>query len=577
MKYKFLLSILIAFASLFILPKLSLAATLSVSPATGVYSAGSTFSARVIVNTTGQSINAAEGTLTFNPQELTVVSVDRAGSIFNLWVTEPAFSNTAGTINFSGGMPSGYIGASGSIFNVTFRTKTANTARVSLADGSVLANDGKGTNVLTSMGGGTYTIQAPSTSPTPEVIEYVAPANTPAAPKVSSGTHSDSSLWYTKKVADLSWDLPSGITSVRTLLDKSAASVPTKVYDNPIKNINLTDLPEGVSYFHVQFKNADGWGKITHYRIAVDSVKPESFEISLAEKSDLANPSQTLALNAKDETSGVNRYMVRVDNSDAYEYLDKEDSGLITLAALPPGYHSVSIEAFDKAGNSIIQNFSFTTTAFSKPLFTEYPSELNENVIPVIRGTTRPNAKVEVSVTKVGSEPTLYNLVADKEGIFTLIPEGTFTMGVYELTAKASDEFGAVSEVSDTVRIAVQQPGYIRIGSILVSVLSVVIPLLAMLVLLIAASWFLWAYLRRFRKKISIESGEVAAILSKEFQTLFSELGIQRESLEGSKRTKKLTPAEEHVFKTLYESLKGAQSRVEKEVADVERLVQKKE
>lgn len=575
MKFRYIFSTIAL--SLFLLPQMSFAATLSVSPATGVYSAGNTFSARVIVNTTSQSINAAEGTLTFNPQELTVVSVDRAGSIFNLWVTEPTFSNSAGTISFSGGMPSGYTGASGSIFNVTFRTKTANTARVSLTGGSVLANDGRGTNVLTSMGGGTYTIQAPSTSPTPEVIEYVAPANTPAAPKVSSGSHADSSLWYTKKVADLSWDLPSGITSVRTLLDKSSGSIPTKVYDNPIRNISLTDLSEGVSYFHIQFKNADGWGKITHFRIGVDTVKPISFEISLAENSDLANPSQTLSLNAKDETSGVGRYMVRIDNNDAYEYLDVDNTNLITLEPLSPGYHSVAIEAFDKAGNSIIQNFSFTTTAFSKPEFTEYPNEINENVIPVIRGTTRPNAKVEVMVTKVGSEPTLYNLVADKDGVFTLIPEGTFTMGVYELTAKASDEFGAVSEISDTVRIAVQQPGYIRIGTMLVSVLSVVIPLVAMLVLLIVATWFLIIYFKRFKQKVSIESGEVATILDREFQALFATLVSQREALENSKRTKKLTKVEEELFNTISKSLKVAQSKVEKEVADVERLVQKKE
>src|SRR3990167_2971187 len=162
-------------------PLTSLAATLSLSPSTGVYTTGSTFTARVIVNTEGKPINAAEGTVKFNPAEITVVSVNRTGSIFNLWVTEPTFSNSAGTISFSGGMPSGYTGSAGTIFNITFRTTNASNAKVNITNGSVLANDGMGTNVLSSMNGGSYTISAASVSPAPEVVEYVAPANTTGA------------------------------------------------------------------------------------------------------------------------------------------------------------------------------------------------------------------------------------------------------------------------------------------------------------------------------------------------------------------------------------------------------------
>ena len=62
------------------------AATLSVSPGTGVYTSNSTFTVRVVVNSGGKPINAAEGTLTFNPSELSVVSASRSTSIFNLWV-----------------------------------------------------------------------------------------------------------------------------------------------------------------------------------------------------------------------------------------------------------------------------------------------------------------------------------------------------------------------------------------------------------------------------------------------------------------------------------------------------------
>jgi len=49
---------------------------------------------------------------------------------------------------------------------------------------------------------------------------------------------------------------------MRTLLDESPSTIPTKVYETPIHGITLEDLPQGVSYFHIQFRNSDGWGMI---------------------------------------------------------------------------------------------------------------------------------------------------------------------------------------------------------------------------------------------------------------------------------------------------------------------------
>src|SRR5690606_24690928 len=112
-------------------------------------SSGARFTVNVIVNSSGQAINAADGNLTFNPRELSVVSVSRGSSIFSLWTSEPAFSNSAGTVTFSGGSPNGYTGSSGHVMSVTFQALSAGTPKVSLSGGSVLAADGRGTNVLT--------------------------------------------------------------------------------------------------------------------------------------------------------------------------------------------------------------------------------------------------------------------------------------------------------------------------------------------------------------------------------------------------------------------------------------------
>lgn len=553
------------------------AATLSVSPGTGVYTAGQTFTARVVVNTSGKAINAADGTLKFNPNELSVVSVSK-GTTFNLWTAEPAFSNSAGTVTFSGGTPTGYTGSAGTVINVTFRAKAAGSPKVTFSNGSVLAADGLGTNVLTSMSGGSYTIAAADVTPEPETIEYIAPANTPGTPQITSTTHPNDSSWYQTKDAELAWTLPGDVVAIRTLLDSNSGSIPTKVYDTPISSIRLSDLDEGVQYFHLQFKNAEGWGRVAHYRLAVDTAKPTKFEIALAEDADLSSPNQTLYFTTEDATSRVATFKVQLDGGEPFEYTDQTGSSTMLLSELSPGYHSLIIEAFDEAGNSIIGSFSFSVLAFDRPQFTEYPSEINEEVIPVIKGITRPNSRVDVTVIRLNSTAEdatrTYTMQSAEDGVFSFIPDGTFTLGVYELTAVATDQYGAQSEVSDPIRIVVQQPGYLKIGSLVVNILSVVIPLLALLALFFIGMWYLIFRLRSLRSSVSRETQEALSILNKEFTALHTEFEKQKELLIASRKTKKLTKAEEKLIETMNASLDKAQKRVAKEVGDVEDIVE---
>lgn len=556
------------------------AATLSVSPGTGVYTAGATFTASVKVNTNGASINAADGTLSFNPKELTVLGVSK-GPIFNLWTAEPSFSNAAGTVSFSGGSPTGYTGSGGTVISITFKANAAGNPKVSFSKGSVLAADGRGTNVLTTMNGGSFTVAAAGVTPQPEEIEYeyVAPANTPNAPVVTSSTHADPAKWHTHKNAQLSWSVPEGVTAVRTLLDDKAGSIPTKVYDSPIRELTLEALDEGVSYFHIQFRNADGWGKVTHYRLAIDSEKPSKFAIALAEGADLSNPNQTLVFTTEDSGSKVKRFLVQLDGGEPFEFIDESGSSTMQLPSLLPGHHTVIVEAFDEASNSIISTFSFGILAFDKPQFTEYPSEINEQVIPVIKGITRPNSKVVVTMVQTGLGTSAdfakkeYEVQSTQNGEFVFIPDGRLSLGVYELTAVAIDQYGAQSDPSDTVRIAVQQPGYIQLGAFVVSVLSVIVPLVALSVLLILSIWFLFFRLRSLKKGVGKETQEALGILAFEFEKLQTQVRNQKTKLESARKTKKLTKAETELIETLTAALTESQKRVQKEIEDVEDLV----
>lgn len=162
-------------------------ASLFVSPREGTYEVGDLFSVLVKMNTGGSDINAAVAQLNFDNAKLEVESMGYARSIFTLWTEEPRFSNEGGTIRFSGGIPNpGYNGASGSIVRITFRPKAVGGAPVVFLSGNVLANDGKGTNILDGMQGGVYTIRARSTGVKPAPVPP-APSEAPKETKAVQG------------------------------------------------------------------------------------------------------------------------------------------------------------------------------------------------------------------------------------------------------------------------------------------------------------------------------------------------------------------------------------------------------
>jgi hypothetical protein len=143
---------------------------------------------------------------------------------------------------------------------------------------------------------------------------------------------------------------------------------------------------------------------------------------------------------------------------------------------------------------------------------------------------------------------------------------------VYEIKARASDQYGAQSLDSDAIRIAVQQPGLIRIGSLLVGYLSVIIPLIVLLAFAIVGSWYLIAYMRRFRKQITKESTEALDILHREFTSLQKELRHQETLMQESRKTKKLSKSEADMIEIFDRALQQSQRNVEKEIIDVTKL-----
>lgn len=546
----------------------SAAGTLFLSPPTGVYTAGKTFVVRVLADTGGQSINAAEGAFSFNNSELSVVGVSRANSIFNLWTTEPSFSNSAGTITFGGGSPKGYTGNNGRIMSVTFRALKRATTKVNFTSGVILAADGRGTNIIDEMKGGVYTLQAKATTPIPE---YIAPPNTPGVPRIHSRTHPDQNAWYANNNVEINWNISSDITNVRLTADDSPYTTPVVFYDSPITGKVLDQFDEGAWYFHVQFKNENGWGRIAHFAFNIDTEKPESFTITKIKEIDPTDPRTAFTFEAVDRTSGVSDYEIQIDGGDVSSWQD-DGSGIYKLESVAPGEHTMIVKALDKARNHLIETISFTIDALVPPRITDYPEILNSGGILVVRGETLREAQVTIYFGKKTDEPRTFTITSDEEGKFTFIMDEKPTDGVYRLWAEVTDIRGAKSGPSEQVSILVQPGSFLRIGSIAISYLSIIIPLLALLILLILLLLYSLRRVMDFRRRVRREVTEAEAALVLAFSNLRDEVKEHLQHIEEAKNKRDLTLEEARLAKSLGDKLQEAEKGIGKELKDIRKL-----
>lgn len=157
------------------------AAMLSIVPSNGSHAVGGNFSVTVTAGSTDQALNAIDGTISFPTDTLAVTSLTKDGSILNLWVEEPTFSNSSGKVSFSGvAVNPGYTGANGKVLKINFKVKKAGSAAVIFSAGSILANDGKGTNILAGFNNGKFTLGGVAKvepTPSPTTIPNQTPSN----------------------------------------------------------------------------------------------------------------------------------------------------------------------------------------------------------------------------------------------------------------------------------------------------------------------------------------------------------------------------------------------------------------
>ena len=330
-------------------------ATLSISPATGSFAAGKTFTATVMIDSV-DGFNSGNATINFDNTLLSVTGVSKTSSAFSLWAVEPASDNAKGTVTFEGGNTTPLTGKK-SILAITFKALKEGSATVSFGAGSVLAADGKGTDIAGDKQSATFDIGAKSADPPPPPP---APVDTgdggrgstkPDAPNINSPSHPDENKYSSAPKAKFTWDLPPDVTAVRLTLDGSPSTTPVTNYDPAISDKEFDQLVNGPMYFHLRYKNDNGLGPTSHRKIMVDRTPPEAFTVEV--KTDASSSDVVLKFSATDTLSGIDHYEIVMDSGNPIKAsLAEVSAGLYTLSGQSPGSHTVKVNAIDKAGNS---------------------------------------------------------------------------------------------------------------------------------------------------------------------------------------------------------------------------------
>lgn len=332
--------ILISFA-----PSFSFAqsgASLSMSPASGSFVVGGTFSVSIILNTAGQSVNAIEANLSFPPDKLQVVSPLIGTSVIGIWTGQPQFDNQNGTLRFQGGVPDPGLNTSkGIIATISFRVKSVGTAVLKFLDSSrVLLNDGLGTDFLAGTNNGIYNLTLPP----------------PAGPVIVSETHQDQSTWYSNAAAVLRWNNNLPVEGYSYVLSDQPIDIPDNVSEGGATEVVYKGLSDSVHFFHVKALRSGVWGETSHFALKVDTQQPAGFKIEISPSSRTSSTKPVIHFTTSDALSGIDHYELKLVPRQVLSETIKGQPFFIEASSpyipeLSLGKYDVIIRAYDKAGN----------------------------------------------------------------------------------------------------------------------------------------------------------------------------------------------------------------------------------
>lgn len=311
--------------------------TLALSPESDTFQTGSDQAVSVLVSSGGESVNAFQISLGYDPRKIEVLSVDTSRSICDkAMFLQNNIDEADGRVDFACAIPNpGYSGRNGVLADLIVHPIVAGNFTLNFETSTqVLANDGLGTDVLRFSTDGSY-------------LSYDDRKDS-GRPIVYSPTHPNGTRWYDKHDAKFVWSAPAGAVSTYWLDGNPGSSaIPADAATN--RN-TFADFPlnqEGVKYFHLVVKAGGTRAAAYPYKIQSDFTPPETPDVRMSDQVIFAGELVRLEFRSRDALSGLqNAYYVKFDDG---VFLPAFSPLYFTISDV--GVHTVTIRVFDKAGN----------------------------------------------------------------------------------------------------------------------------------------------------------------------------------------------------------------------------------
>ena len=526
-----------------------------------------TFTVNVSTSTGGIYINNAEALISFPKDLLEVESVNNNGSIFSMWVEQPIFSNTLGTISFNGGVPTpGFSGSKGKIISILFKAKKMGTAQISFSSANIYANDGLGTDITSGKTGVNINIAAYKGPETNE--EVMVSDKLPSSPIITSTDMPDPEVWYSLNKATFSWDLPHNVIAVQALINNSPNSIPNVTYAPPIEEKTITDLSDGVRYIHVRFKNNSGWGKTAHRKIKIDTTGPINLDIlSSTTPDDLV----ALKITSQDATSGVSKYKISIDGVFVSEVVANGNPTNIILPPEKAGNHEISVIAYDKAGNLSEKIITVEFPKILSPEITKYPESITKREKIEIAGTSYPNTDVRIWLQLEGENAKSYMVKSLDDGTFSFVSDPIETTGLASFWAEAVRSKDAVSAPSEKFFTQVNKTEFVKMSLLTIEILSVSIPTLLLLIILLYIAFHAYHKLRRMRRRLMTDLEDTESEAHKIFKIIKEDVRQSIKIFKSKDIKEKLSDDDKEVIDSLSKDIEEAEEYFTKRIKNIEK------
>ena len=529
--------------------------SLFLSPGSGSFIVGDAFSVEVELDTAGIPVNAAQATIYFPLDRLEVLNISKESSVFTLWPEEPEFSNFSGEISFSGGTPHPGFSGIGNIITINFKAKEEGMANLALGEGRVLADDGKGTNILVFLKEAKYFIQKAIVLPEAE------------PPQILCLTHPQEKEWYNNNNPRFQWEMGPEAAGVSFILDRDPDTVPDTDSEGKIQSKIYENIDDGIWYFHLRIENEIGWSGPVCYKIQVDTYPPYPFEVIIDNAGDFTDPQPNLYFETNDDVSGISYYKLKIGEENFLNLMLAQINPF-PLPFQAPGAHSVVVRAMDEAGNGVESKTIIDVEPIESPQITVWPGTYvaGEEAL-YIEGTALPENEITIFLKKNEEVIKKWQTLSNNQREWSFSTKELIKSGTYCLSAQAEDKRGAVSEVTLPETMEVSLSG-LALGPILITFKTLVLIFALISILGILIFGFLVLRIRQSKKILKKETKEAKESVRTSFEGLRKEIEKRIEMLDSQPG---FTEKERKVCDELRETLKVAEESVSKEIKDIEK------